>query len=459
MKSLCVLSVSVLLMLISSTGRSQPGQKGDNPDFISGTEVLFEPSAVEALYSHPGEILCRADSFWTANSACRLAVQYSKNNRIQLDREEWKKRVSELALLGDQERAMQPAMVTSAAITDMSPLLNEKGFAHISSFLPASASPLKVTVYLISDIKPAAFAYPGGILVNVNSPRFNNDPSVIMNIIVHEVYHGGFASTIAYRSDYEVQNEAVDFVMDFLLNEGMATYVSYSARSIFPNDFVPDYKMMDNNDEVKLNLMKVDQLFRLSGTLPADSIRRLAWQTGVVERAFYIAGGYMAGVIDRNLGREELVRCMSAGPLSFLRIYNSVALDGMKIIEPEPPDVISPAQNLRLALAKNDTSEYRILADKLIQDGKYADEALEKAINKYGYIFMRTQGGAEKALELFKLNVKLFPESYRAFDSLGEGYMNAGDHELAIMHYSKSLALNPSNENARRVLDRLQQQK
>jgi hypothetical protein len=35
--------------------------------------------------------------------------------------------------------------------------------------------------------------------------------------------------------------------------------------------------------------------------------------------------------------------------------------------------------------------------------------------------------------------------------------MNAGSQDLAIEYYEKSLALNPSNENARRVLEKLRQ--
>jgi tetratricopeptide (TPR) repeat protein len=419
--------------------------------------VVFDISAIEALYSHPDEILCNFDSLWTENNAYRLAGQYSRNNRVDPGLEEWKERVRAIAALSDKEMASQPAVVTSQEITGLSTTLREKGFPHISSFLPPSAPPLKVTVYLISDIKPAAFAYPGGILVNVNSPRFNSDPSVIMNIIVHEIYHGGYANTVAYRSDYDLQNEALDFVLDFLLNEGMATYVSFAARHIFPNDFVPDYAKMENKEEVKASIEKVDLLFRQAETLKIDSLRRLAWKIGVIDRAFYIAGGYMAGLIDETLGREELVKAMSAGPLSFLTLYNSVADETMKLKVPELPDEISPCQKLRLALAKGDTTEYRRLANELVQNVGPAGEAVEKALNRYGYMFMRSHGGIDEALELFKLNVRLFPESSRAWDSLGEGFMSAGNNDLAISHYEKSLALNPANENARRILEKLRQ--
>jgi len=158
------------------------------------------------------------------------------------------------------------------------------------------------------------------------------------------------------------------------------------------------------------------------------------------------------------MGREELVKAMCAGPLSFSTLYNSVADETMRLRVPELPDEISPCQKLKLALAREDTTEYRRLANELIQKEEPADEAVEKAINRYGYMFMRSHGGIDEALELFKLNVSLFPESSRVWDSLGEGFMSAGNNDQAISHYEKSLALNPSNENARRVLEKLRQQ-
>lgn len=191
MKTGSILSCVILIQLHAADALSQPNVNRDQSPFCLGTEVVFDISAIEALYSHPDEILCNVDSFWTENGAYRLAGQYSRNNRVDPGLEEWTERVMAVAALNANERALQPAVITSREIIDLSTVLRERGFPHISSFLQPSAPPLKVTVYLISDIKPAAFAYPGRILINVNSPRFNSDPSVIMNILVHEIYHGG----------------------------------------------------------------------------------------------------------------------------------------------------------------------------------------------------------------------------------------------------------------------------
>ncbi|MDZ7341124.1 MAG: tetratricopeptide repeat protein [candidate division KSB1 bacterium] len=60
-----------------------------------------------------------------------------------------------------------------------------------------------------------------------------------------------------------------------------------------------------------------------------------------------------------------------------------------------------------------------------------------------------------EAIDVFKLNVNLFPESSNVYDSLGEAYMKHGDTELAIENYEKSLQLNPENNGAVEILKKL----
>jgi tetratricopeptide (TPR) repeat protein len=60
-----------------------------------------------------------------------------------------------------------------------------------------------------------------------------------------------------------------------------------------------------------------------------------------------------------------------------------------------------------------------------------------------------------EAIEIFKLSVEAYPQSYNAYDSLGEAYMDNGDKELAIKNYQKSLELNPGNANGVKKLKEL----
>ena len=71
----------------------------------------------------------------------------------------------------------------------------------------------------------------------------------------------------------------------------------------------------------------------------------------------------------------------------------------------------------------------------------------EDELNNWGYSFLG-KGKKEKALEIFKLNTALFPESSNTWDSLAETYESMGDKPAAIRNYKKALELNPSSDNA-----------
>ncbi|HEX4900494.1 MAG TPA: serine hydrolase [Pyrinomonadaceae bacterium] len=79
----------------------------------------------------------------------------------------------------------------------------------------------------------------------------------------------------------------------------------------------------------------------------------------------------------------------------------------------------------------------------------------EQELNRLGYQLMGT-GKRDEAIEIFKLNVDLYPKAFNTYDSLGEAYMAAGNKELAIANYKKSLELNPQNTNGTEMLKRLE---
>lgn len=76
--------------------------------------------------------------------------------------------------------------------------------------------------------------------------------------------------------------------------------------------------------------------------------------------------------------------------------------------------------------------------------------------NTIGYKFLEEKKFNE-AIDVFALNVKLNPEEWNVYDSLGEAYALAGQKELAVKNYEKSLALNPKNENGITALAKLKQ--
>jgi len=78
-------------------------------------------------------------------------------------------------------------------------------------------------------------------------------------------------------------------------------------------------------------------------------------------------------------------------------------------------------------------------------------------LNRLGYLFLRKKD-VPGAIKIFKLNTEMYSESSNTFDSLAFAYMSAGEKDLAIKSYQKSLELNPKNDNAVLMLKKLQQQ-
>ncbi|MFP2923973.1 serine hydrolase [Pyxidicoccus sp. 3LG] len=75
-------------------------------------------------------------------------------------------------------------------------------------------------------------------------------------------------------------------------------------------------------------------------------------------------------------------------------------------------------------------------------------------LNQVGYGLL-SAGKVPDAVKVFEANVRFYPEDANAHDSLGEAVLAAGRNAEAILHYKKSLALDPKNTNAVKVLEKL----
>jgi D-alanyl-D-alanine-carboxypeptidase/D-alanyl-D-alanine-endopeptidase len=80
----------------------------------------------------------------------------------------------------------------------------------------------------------------------------------------------------------------------------------------------------------------------------------------------------------------------------------------------------------------------------------------DNEVNVLAYSLLR-KGKKQEALEIFKLNTALHPDSWNDYDSEAEGYDNVGDTANAIKYYRRSLELNPNNTNAAEQLKKLGQ--
>ena len=74
-------------------------------------------------------------------------------------------------------------------------------------------------------------------------------------------------------------------------------------------------------------------------------------------------------------------------------------------------------------------------------------------LNRIGYSRLKKEDQPGWALELFKLNVKLFPEDGNLWDSLGEAYLKYNQKEKAIKCYTKAVEL--GSEGSKNTLKNL----
>lgn len=78
----------------------------------------------------------------------------------------------------------------------------------------------------------------------------------------------------------------------------------------------------------------------------------------------------------------------------------------------------------------------------------------ESQLNMLGYLLLKNRM-INEAVKIFKLNTEAYPESANTYDSLAEGYLAQGSVQLAEENYKKSLELDPDNENAKEMLNKI----
>ena len=63
----------------------------------------------------------------------------------------------------------------------------------------------------------------------------------------------------------------------------------------------------------------------------------------------------------------------------------------------------------------------------------------------------------ELAMQLFKMNAFVHPKVAKALQSLGQGYMETGNKELALRYFKESLSINPDNPFAKDMIKKLEE--
>lgn len=173
-------------------------------------------------------------------------------------------------------------------------------------------------------------------------------------------------------------------------------------------------------------------------------------------RAVVSAGGDRAAMVvypDDNLSIVVLTNLMGAVPERFIDEVAGFYVPGLKA---ENGFGLSVATNsLRQRLDSEGYENALIVAEELQNSNGITFN--EDELNTWGYRLI-DHLRMRPALEIFRLNTHLFPNSANTYDSLGEAYGLLGQAQDAINSYEKALELDPTRQNAAYQLERLSHQ-
>jgi len=227
-----------------------------------------------------------------------------------------------------------------------------------------------------------------------------------------------------------IRNNEATSLKDILFNEGVDKFRAEFQRreKAYGSDegWFP-YTSFDSILYTYFTLMPADkigeafEILRLNTVLYPDDFR-----------AWYV----LAEINEENGKLKEAKECY----------------DKLLSIEPHIPEARSDYHSLILLETFNDQGIAALA--RLYKNLKKSNpnEIHEHTLNTLGYRVLR-KNRIQEAVEIFKLNVEIHPEYANGYDSLGEAYMKAGEHELAIENYQKSLELDPNNDNAKEMLE------
>jgi len=121
---------------------------------------------------------------------------------------------------------------------------------------------------------------------------------------------------------------------------------------------------------------------------------------------------------------------------------------------PYDPPKLSIARRLLAEIDKRGIDAGLALYEDLRATAGTRYDLAEPELNSLGYTLLDRRRHAD-AIRVFERNVRQFPTSSNAFDSLGEAFYRSGRPAEAEQAYSRALELDPSNVNARATLLKL----
>jgi len=267
--------------------------------------------------------------------------------------------------------------------------------------------------------------------------RYSNSGFAVLGGVIEKVTGKSYTDNLKERffTPLDMKDIYYKQIGDIIPDCASGTMLDYSGQKhSMPFDASPSPAggMFTNVDE----LLKFDNYLRKSNILGGPISRAggtPVWNAVIIE---YENGYTFIAVSNFGLMSEEVEKRVR------------------KILKNEPYDKPDLLPEMKFYKLLKDGG-----ADALEKDFKTILDANhlmfnDMHLNHFGYGLMQNDE-LDLAIEVFKLNVKLFPDVANVYDSMGEAYMNKGEKDLAIENYKKVIDMDPQNQNAKRMLDKL----
>jgi hypothetical protein len=300
-------------------------------------DIRFEIGTLEGIFADPDGVLSDVEGFWQTEDALRFAAGWHGVVGVPVDYERFRQIVGDIARLSSEERQAHPALVMARRVIEQEERFARDGIPHLCAYLPDLPARLDIRVLFAAGLRANAFVHEH-VVIDATSPHWHEGnrsiedrASSILNLLVHECWHGGYCENQAQWTERALEDDALYRLLINIQNEGTATYVNYSARTVFPSPGDPDFVMLEDAEQVAAKFAVMNRILGRRFSLSADALRDLAWREGVLGRAFYIGGAHMARTLDERAGRRALTDTIAAGPASFFDAYDRVADDRLRV--------------------------------------------------------------------------------------------------------------------------------
>jgi hypothetical protein len=401
--------------------------------------ITFDSTSVDRIHENPESILEDPAAFWKEDPAYSLVALAPWYQDGSIPPDGWVRSIEKVQSIPVKDRHENTALARSAEIMEHAESYCMNVLPLITSVLPQDAD-LETTVYLSAFNDPESFALRSNIVMNAGSKSHFGKVSKFFNILSHEIFHIGYFTFQPHQIEVWPDNYPLHVILVTLQNDGIAVFLQHELQDLYPAPLEIELLLLDSKLAVKYLMGRVNKLLQNASTFDEDTSMQQAF-SGLNQPALYVVGAYMADTIDGELGREALAETVATGPRSFIRAYNSVAEEGMKLHEIEEPTSLSSIQALRKAAIEGDDGKLEKILGEIRERGIQEPGGMEFETLMSTGLVLQSNGKLELSLEVIKSLVMFFPDYPFSHIYLGDLYVEQGEIEKANEAYQHAVAL------------------